>query len=140
MGGQAIHLLDHAVERYQERVRPGLSVPDVKLELTRVLPLATFQTERPPQVSHAHDDTGAWLVVVDSIVFPLVASDADEDWFAPTCVTVCGVGTEVRAAKNKGNAARRYARGITRKKWVQRKQAKRNGRPDRGPRIDREAA
>src|SRR4051794_15258525 len=79
-----IRITDHAVERFQERVRPGLSVDVAAHELARLIPLG-FIYEQPPAWCAARP-CPAYLVVGD-LVLPLVTCADEGVYYATTCLT-----------------------------------------------------
>lgn len=99
---------DHAVARYQERVRPGLSLPEAEAELMRVLPFGEVTLVKPSFVFVAEPDTVGWLVVGDGIAFPL--AQAGSHLVAVTCLTRAGASDEVLAVRRRRKQLRRNAR------------------------------
>src|SRR4051794_30143291 len=83
-----IQLTRHAVERFQERVRPALQFADAEAELAK---LALFGElfDRPPRW---HADTCAqvapWYLVIGDVLLPLKAHCSQPGEFvATTCLT-----------------------------------------------------
>jgi hypothetical protein len=119
-----VFLSDHAIERYRERVRPGLSVEDAEAELQRVLGFATF-TREPPDFAAEHEGvTVGFLLLGDGIAFPVVRSESGGDFVATTCVGNWSLSEETRERRNRKAAIRRRRRKARRFKHLGH-----NGRP-----------
>jgi hypothetical protein len=63
-------LSDHAVVRYHERVRPGLTLERAEDDLVRQLQEHGYWAERPGWVSD-WPEADAWLVLGDGLAFPV---------------------------------------------------------------------
>ena len=96
---------DHAVQRYQERVRPGLDEAAARAELERLRAVAAVASD-PPGWLHAADQAPWYLLLGDDVVLPLLRQ-SDGRWVASTCVPKSALTLQRRAAKT----ARRKSRG-----------------------------
>lgn len=111
-----IRLTDHAIQRYQERVKPHFTLDEAQVEARRLLEyFAAIQTERPNWFDDAtgeHDQPfDGYAMIGDGIAFPLRGSRAI------TCVTVGSMGDEARTARNHRRRGRQRARNARRMKW-----------------------
>jgi hypothetical protein len=112
----------HAVQRYQERVKPALSVVKAKLELEVLV--AQFghdclQAIPPPWVApEAHAGAQSYLLLTDGVAF------AVKDGFLITCLVRGGMSEEKRQAR----LARKEHRQKVRARRAS-KQSLRHGRP-----------
>lgn len=96
--GRTLHLREHVTERYQERVRPGLSVEQATAELVQVLVHARWTRVRP-EWHNVGDDvadrpTDAWLLLGDDVAFPLHGN------LIVTCVVRAGVSDATRERRS----------------------------------------
>lgn len=81
----------HAVERYVERVRPGLDLPQAVVELAGVLQCSTLAEKQPLWKAHSHWPPVAWLLIGEDIALPLQRTvTPGADWFVPTCMVKDG--------------------------------------------------
>jgi hypothetical protein len=78
-----ICLTHHAVDRFQERVRPGLSREAAEDELARLVLFGSVVTEPPAWLCTRPGD--AYLVIGD-LALPLLAHAADGAYYATTCL------------------------------------------------------
>jgi hypothetical protein len=111
---------DHAVERAQERMAPGLDEPAIRHALSGMLAAARVVKNPPPWLSEQQLADG-WLLVGDDIACPL-------RWRAgelrvTTMMARGGISPKARSHRNTVRASR------TKGKMV----AKRGGRGGRGP-------
>lgn len=84
------HLTAHAVDRYQERVKPALTFDAAKAEVERLVELAEFTTVEPGWTSYGLRPPDGWLIACDSIAFPVMSKSV------LTCITRSGIGDEAR--------------------------------------------
>lgn len=88
VGEHQVRLGPHAVERYQERVRPTLSLPSVHTEARNTLPSGTIANKRPTWITtYSPNNDDAWLLLGDDVAFPLIHDKEHNDLFALTCLT-----------------------------------------------------
>lgn len=79
-----VNLTRHAVERYRERVRPGLSVEAAAGDLMRLAPRGAVAPSAPAWL---HRHTYALFLVIGDICFPLAPDcRAPETLTATTCL------------------------------------------------------
>lgn len=102
--GRTLHLREHAVERYHERVRPALTLEQATAELLHVIEFASWTRVRPEwhKIGDAVADrpTDAWLLLGDGVAFPVHGNSI------VTCVTNAGGSPATRERR----AERRRAR------------------------------
>jgi hypothetical protein len=79
-----ICITTHAVERFQERVRPGLSFAAAADELAHLIGLGELREEPPPWCLTRED---AGYLVIGDLVLPLAACAEDGVFYATTCLT-----------------------------------------------------
>lgn len=85
-----LHVTRHCTERYIERVEPDLSPHEALLKVLRLVrECAEIVEARPDWIANDHG-ADFYLVVTDSIVFPV------EKGNIITCLTRAGVGEGVR--------------------------------------------
>jgi hypothetical protein len=119
-----IVLSDHAVERYQERVKPALDLQAAREDLERMLPLGTFQHDPPPW-DRPFDEADGWLLLGEGIVIPLSRNqDRRPGFWAITVLSHREISPEKRRARNDHKARQRQARAMKRKKWIEHKQTR----------------
>ena len=109
-----VALSAHAVEQYQQRVKPGLDLDAARDELERLRPLGEISTLAPDWVNAARP-APYYLLLSGAIVLPL-APQAD-GWVATTCVTQRTLTPARRSAKSARKAslaARKRAQRRTR--------------------------
>ncbi len=85
----------HAVEQYQQRVKPALDLDAARGELERLVGVAQVTAVEPRWV-HAANPARFYLLIGDAVALPLVAQDGG--WVATTCVAA-GTYTPVRRAQ-----------------------------------------
>jgi hypothetical protein len=101
IGGRAyiarrrVFVTDHAVERYQERVKPALDLEQAQAEVMRLLPGLEFTFERPVWAAAADQPHTEWVMVGDGIAFVVHGERVVR------CVTRSETGAEVRIVKQK---------------------------------------
>ena len=117
-----IHVSDHAVERYVDRVKPCLTPEQAREEMTRLLEHVCGFSDQPPVWHTSEEPFEVYAIVTDGIAFGI------KHGIAVTCITRGGVGEEVREYRNQ---RRRNRRGVT--------AAKRRTKPD-SLRTNRERA
>jgi hypothetical protein len=131
-GNVAVDLSDHAVVRYHERVRPGLTLDQAGDELERLLAAHGRWAERPDWVS---DELPAnrWVLLGDGIAFPV------EGDVMVSCVTRAGYSSAQRRFATDVNGYDRRARRHKESQHVRRlegRAAKRSRKRDKGWRED----
>lgn len=122
-----IRLTDHAILRYQERVKPCLDYAAARAEaVALVRDFAVIQTE-PPAWHTTKEPFTAYAVVTEAIAFGLNGRDA------VTCLTRGGMGESAREARNKRRRNRRGVAKVKAQSWRDAEMTKRDraGRPRR---------
>ena len=74
----------HAVEQYQQRVKPGLELEAARAELERLRPVSAVSAAAPAWVNAA-SPAAFYLLVGDAVVLPL--APRGDRWVTTTCVT-----------------------------------------------------
>ena len=95
----------HAVEQYQQRVKPALELDAARGELERLVSVAQVTAVEPSWVHDAHPSP-FYLLIGDAVALPLEAQDGG--WVATTCL-VAGSYTPVRRAQRAAYKASRAA-------------------------------
>ncbi len=112
----------HAVERFRERVRPGLNLPAAREALERLVAMSPVVAERPAWLHEDGEASDAWLEVTDAIVLALRRCGAS--WHATTCLTRGGLDEGARQHRNRVGKARRSRRRLRREKASERRVAR----------------
>lgn len=101
-------LTTHAVRRYQERVKPGLSLGDAYYDLQRMIALCGELRAGPPEWVHPEaEEAAAWLHITEDISLPLVTSG--DRYLALTTMTRGSHGPAARAHLTRVKRAKRNA-------------------------------
>ena len=99
----------HAVEQYQQRVKPGLDLQAARAELERLGPVSAVSAAAPAWVNAA-SPAALYLLVVDAVVLPL--APRGDRWVATACVTqrtLTPTRRGVKSARKRSLSARRRA-------------------------------
>lgn len=99
----SVSLSEHAVERYQERVKPALSREQAMADVVRVLALADRRGAAPAWVT-SERDAHEWRVLADDIAFPV------RDGVVVTCLTRSQPGDVLREERSEGGPRHRRRR------------------------------
>lgn len=97
---ERIDILDHAVERFIERVRPGLEVTRAQSELDHLLWLADYVFEAPEWLASRARQRAPMYAVIADIVLPLQIGRDRSSLIAVTCLTRGGLSDPARARRN----------------------------------------
>jgi hypothetical protein len=128
MEAVALELSDHAVERWHERVRPGLSPEAAEDDLVRQLEAHGHFAERPDWVSGREYPNTRWLTLGGDIAFPVQGE------LVVSCLTRATYRPHDRRLRTNENGfarrARRRKEDPVKRKWEGR-EAKRNRKRDR---------
>lgn len=111
----------HAIERFQQRVRPTLTFGAAKVALEGLLQFAEPASEVPWTNAHMAD---GYLILSDGVAL-VVRQASNGAVIAETCITRSGSSEEVRARRNKRKADQRQARAMRNRHMKTRRQ----GRP-----------
>lgn len=103
-----VHLTNHAVARYQERVRPGLDLAAAKRELTRLLAEHGQESERPDWMADRADQPDLWVTIGPDVWLPCLVKQHGRI----VAVSVVCNGNISEATRRKRNAERkRHTKG-----------------------------
>jgi len=94
-----IRLSEHAVSRYQMRLRPTLSPAAARVDLERLLAVGTFTTRTPEWVKLA-ETTRSYLLLSDAAALPLRPLEGG-GWVATTCMVRESLSPARHAARKK---------------------------------------
>lgn len=95
----------HAIDRYVERVRPGLDRETAEKELNQFLANGVFViSDDPPNWKNLAYEGSWWLLLGDDVAFPC------QHDIALTCITSTELPPEIRETRNRAHARRRAAR------------------------------
>jgi hypothetical protein len=101
----------HAIERYIERVRPGVDRDRAFKELRALAKVGQIRPEAPDWVTAFPHPVLGWLDCGD-VCFPLIKADRGSGYAAATCLTRGTIGPEIRAIRKKRRLGRRaYVHG-----------------------------
>lgn len=123
----------HALGRYIERVKPAYTLKHAHYELAQLLPQADCFDVMPEWAEHRNHDnaevyeTDAFLVLCDSIIFPIF------DGFAMTTLVRGSMGPVVREARSRARRSRHgrhRAEKLSERSGVRRRARKASGRSD----------
>ncbi len=100
----------HAVEPYQQRVKPGLELDTPRAELERLWPVGAISPVAPEWVNAANP-AAFYLLLDHAVVLPLAPHG--RRWVATTCVTQRTLTPTRRlatSARKNSRGARKHAR------------------------------
>ena len=110
-----IELSRHAVERFRERVRPGLDVDAASDELARLAAIGEIHEEAPEWLASRQRQVASLYLVAGDVVLPLQFRMGEDDCYgAMTCLVRGGLSLEARARRH----ARRRRRHPARARWT----------------------
>lgn len=134
IGGRMVRVTPHALERYQERVKPALAGRELEKDLRRLLAVCEMRLTPPAWVIGEHAGR-EWAVCGEDVVFVVV------DGGLLTCLTRAYPGDEERARRSKRRAEESQERGRRGRdrRFVGARQSK-NGGVARDARRQRRAA
>ena len=108
----AVRISDHAVEQYQQRIKPGLDLDAAQAELEQLRAVAQINASAPGWVN-AVRQAPCYLLIGDAIVLP-VLPDRD-GWVATTCLIDRTITPARRRAKTARKASLESARRAQRR-------------------------
>lgn len=76
--GLVFWISDHAVERWQERVRPGLDHEQAVVDMRRILPVCELTEVCPSWTGEMAADgvlPNLWILVADGIALPIIGQN-----------------------------------------------------------------
>ena len=91
-------LTEHAIVRFQERVRPGLSFHQARQEFERLLAAGVVSSQPPAWLGHHDGRLSSRYLTVGDLVIPL--APVDGQLLALTCVPRGSVSALTRADRN----------------------------------------
>lgn len=94
-----IKFFPHSVERYRDRLRPGLTIESAEGELQRIACHARLSREAPEWLCSNRRDAAVFLSIADA-TFPLVLSSDGSFFVALTCLTRGSISAEARERRN----------------------------------------
>jgi hypothetical protein len=104
-------LTAHAVERFIERVRSGLSWSGAEMELERVLEHGQLTEQPPVWLAERSRPDASMYVSLGDVVLPLAPSrERVGQWIALTCLTSGTLAPAVRARRKAAHEMRRRSR------------------------------
>lgn len=107
---KTIILSTHAVERFQERVRPGLTLAAAEDELAHLALAGDVVTTAPPwHADRAAREAPYYLLIAD-LILPLQPGTEAGVYVATTCLPKGSVSDATRARRNDRRRSRRRAR------------------------------
>jgi hypothetical protein len=96
-----VTLSQHAVDRYQQRVRPALSAELAREDLGRLIGLGRVASEPPSWLADRQAQRAAFYLTVGDVVLPLDPDRRDtERLIALTCIARGGISEIARHARN----------------------------------------
>ena len=114
-----IELSAHAVVRFQERVRPALSLRRAGEELRELILLGRITNTAPRWLAARQQQRSAFYLVIGDVVLPLEPSRRDRSILvALTCIAAGCLSDASRAMRNRrraGDFARSHQAGRSRK-------------------------
>lgn len=120
-----VTLTRHAVDRYRDRVKPGLGRAVARRELEALIGLAGDSVARPPwplPEAYEHEAGVAWLLIADGIA--LVLSDKRTHWCAISCTINSGISEHERERRNSRRRRRKARARRHRDKALERRRSK----------------
>jgi hypothetical protein len=108
MQSLTVELSRHAVERFQQRVRPALGAPEAEEQLARLTLVADVTSEPPAWHAVACAQWAPLYLVAGDVVLPLKAHAVEAGVFVATTCLVRGERSEdVRRRRRRSRVARR---------------------------------
>ena len=97
----SINFVPHAVERYRDRLKPGLTVEEAGMDLERIATHAHLAWNPPGWFGgSSRNDVTMFLLIGDDAVFPLTPSSDGKSLVALTCRVRGSFSPHVRAIRN----------------------------------------
>jgi hypothetical protein len=102
-----VKLTSHAVDRYRERVRPGLDVQHARIDLERLLSLGEITSWAPCWLQPRQHQAAAFYLTVGDISLPLDPNREDrERLVALTCLVRGSLSDCARLSRNQRRSRR----------------------------------
>jgi hypothetical protein len=101
---QAVRISDHAVEQYQQRIKPGFDLDAAQAELEKLRTVAQIAASAPEWVN-AVRQAPCYLLIGDAIVLPVLRDR--NGWVATTCL----IDRTITPARRQAKTARKASLG-----------------------------
>jgi hypothetical protein len=101
---EAVRISDHAVEQYQQRIKPGFDLQAAQAELEQLRAVAQIATSAPEWVN-AVRQAPCYLLIGDAIVLPVLRDR--NGWVATTCL----INRTITPARRQAKTARKASLG-----------------------------
>lgn len=98
---ETIIFTTHAIERFRDRVRPGLSFADAEVELARLAPAGQVVSESPDWHARRAAQRALCYLVIGDLVLPLKAAHQPGRYVATTCIPKGGLSEASRQRRNR---------------------------------------
>ena len=112
---ESVRISDHAVEQYQQRIKPGFDLDAAQAELKQLRAVAQIAASVPGWVN-AVRQAPCYLLIGDAIVLPVLRDR--NGWVATTCL----IDRTITPARRQAKTARKASLGSA-------KRAQRRARP-----------
>lgn len=114
MTTHTIQITEHAVERFRERLRPGLELADAEHDLTQLVLSAELTTTPPAWHLRSCAQIAPCYLVAGDVLLPLKPHWTDEDVLVATTCLVRGTHTEAATRRRRAHrkAGRRRRREV----------------------------
>jgi hypothetical protein len=117
---QTIYLTSHAIERYRERVRPGLSFDAAELELGRVAAYGEITAQAPAWHLRNCAREAPYYLVIAGVLLPLHPHRSEPDALvATTCLAQGCLSADARRYRNARKRRRSGRRTLPRPAFAQ---------------------
>jgi hypothetical protein len=101
---EAVRISDHAVEQYQQRIKPGFDLDAAQAELEQLRTVAQIAASAPEWVN-AVRQAPCYLLIADAIVLPVLPDR--HGWVATTCL----INRTITPARRQAKTARKASLG-----------------------------
>jgi hypothetical protein len=128
-GELSIVLSAHAIERYRERVRPGLELHAAAIALERLVAYGAVRNRAPDWVADRQRQRAAFYLIVGDLVFPMDPSHRDPASLRVlTCLARGAISPAARERRRRAPQGypRRRPPDRPRKRWRQAVRARRS--------------
>jgi hypothetical protein len=108
-----IQLSEHAVQRFQQRVRPSLALADAEEQLARLAVFADLVIDPPAWHAATCAQLAPWYLVLGDVVLPLKAHYSDPDVLVATTCIARGERSDAARERHRARrkaGSRRFAR------------------------------
>jgi hypothetical protein len=101
---EAVRISDHAVEQYQQRIKPGFDLAAAEAELEQLRTVGRIAASAPGWVN-AVRQAPCYLLIGDAIVLPVLRDR--NGWVATTCL----IDRTITPARRQAKSARKASLG-----------------------------